>query len=255
MYALCVLCVLCGYTLDQEMRMNKLLRRLKGGLDALLAPAEDPRLVFASAEQRQQELLALARRALAELAATRRQLDARKLTIQEHLLRLEQQAQRALAAGREDLARVALRRRHIATGEVKLLDQHAQGLVAKGQMLALHEGRLAAQVEAFQARLQLISASYSAAEVQVRMNEGLSGVSEEMTHLSQALEQAEQQTEHLQAHAAALEALVRDSAPERAAASPRDGADLRDTLLAEDALVEAEIAALKQRLREANASD
>jgi phage shock protein A len=166
--------------------MNKLLRRLKGGLDALLAPAEDPRLVFASAEQRQQLLLALARRALAELAATRRQLDARKLAIQEHLPRLEQQAQRALAAGREDLARVALRRRHIAAAELKLLDQHAQELLAKEQMLALHEERLAAQVEAFQARLQLISASYSAAEVQVRMNEALSGVSEEMTQLSQA---------------------------------------------------------------------
>ena len=231
--------------------MNKLLRRLKGGLDALLAPAEDPRLVFASAEERQQELLALARRALAELAATRRQLDARKLAIQEHLPRLEQQAQRALAAGREDLARVALRRRHIAAAELKLLDQHAQELLAKEQMLALHEERLAAQVESFQARLQLISASYSAAEVQVRMNEALSGVSEEMTQLSQALEQAEQQTEHLQAHAAALEALVRDGAPERGPTPPGDGAGLRDVLLAEDALVEAEIAALRQRLQSA----
>jgi phage shock protein A len=237
------------------MTMNKLLRRLKGGLDALLAPAEDPRLAFASAEQRQQDLLALARRALAELSATRRQLHARKLAIQEHLPQLEQQAQRALAAGREDLARVALRRRHIAAAELRLLEQQAQELLAKEQQLALHEERLAAQAEAFQARLKLISASYSAAEVQVRMNEALSGVSEEMTHLSQALEQAEQQTEHLQAHAAALEALVRDGAADRAAQPPRDGADLRDALLAEDALVEAEIAALKQRLREANASD
>src|SRR5690349_6280146 len=147
--------------------MRNLLRRsaglLRGGVDALLAPAADPRVAFASAQQRQRELLGLARRALAELAGARGQLEARMLAIQTHLPRLEHEALRALQAGREDLARLALRRRRLAASELGAIQRQVAEIQQKEQLLALHEEQLASQVEALETRLHYVAASYSAA--------------------------------------------------------------------------------------------
>src|SRR3954452_5658386 len=104
--------------LNEETSMSNLLRRYAGSLrksfDSLLAPAVDPRQVFAGAYERQRELLSLARRALLDLAATRGQLEARARTIEAQLPQHQLQARRALAAGQEDIARLTLRRRHVA---------------------------------------------------------------------------------------------------------------------------------------------
>jgi phage shock protein A len=208
--------------------MSNLLRRYAGSLrkslDSLLAPAVDPRQAFAGAYERQRELLGLARRALLDLAETRGQLEARAHLIAAQLPQLQQQARQALAAGQEDLARVTLRRRLVASAELRVLEQHVQELQHKQQTLALHEQRLAAQLEAFEARVKLIAASYSAAEAQVRIGAAFDGVSTEMSDLSHALALVEQQAEHLQPRAPGIE----------------------DTV--EDALIDAEIAALRQQL-------
>jgi len=211
-----------------ETSMSKLLRRYTGSLrksfDSLLAPAVDPRQVFAGAYERQRELLGLARRALLDLATTRGQLEARSRAIEARLPQHQQQARRALVAGQEDLARLALRRRHVAAAELRALEQHVRELQHKEQTLALHEQRLATQLEAFEARVKLIAASYSAAEAQVRIGDAFDGVTSEMSDLGRALAQVEQQAELLQPRTAGIEDSV------------------------EDALIEAEIAALRQLL-------
>ena len=208
--------------------MSKLLRRYAGSLrksfDSLLAPAVDPRQAFAGAYERQRELLGLARRALLDLATTRGQLEARAHLIVAQLPQHQQHARRALVAGQEDLARLALRRRHVAAAELRTLEQHVRKLQNKEQTLALNEERLATQLEAFEARVKLIAASYSAAEAQVRIGDAFEGVSTEMIDLSRALAQVEQQAEHVQTRTAGIENSV------------------------EDALIEAEIAALRQQL-------
>jgi phage shock protein A len=213
---------------NKERVMSKLLRRYAGSLrksfDSLLAPAVDPRQAFAGAYERQRELLALARRALLDLATTRGQLEVRARAIEVQLPQHQQQARGALLAGQADLARLALRRRLVASAELHALEQHIHELQHKQQTLALHEQRLAAQLEAFEARVKLIAASYSAAEAQVRIGDAFDGVSTEMSDLSRALALVEQQAEHLQTRAAGME----------------DGI--------EDAVIEAEIAALRQQL-------
>ena len=93
----------------------------------------------------------------------------------------------------EDLARLALRRRLVAAAELRTLEQHVCELQHKEQTLALDEQRLATQLEAFEARVKLIAASYSAAEAQVRIGDAFDGVSTEMSDLSRALAQVEQQ--------------------------------------------------------------
>ena len=58
--------------------------------------------------------------------------------------------------------------------------------------LELVEQRLAAQIEAFFARQEVLEARYTTAEAEVRVGEVMGGVSEELADLTRALERAEQ---------------------------------------------------------------
>jgi phage shock protein A len=76
--------------------------------------------------------------------------------------------------------------------------------------LSMVEQRLATQIEAFAARQQVIRARYSAAEAQVRINEAVTGVSEDFSDLTAALQRAEEKTQNMQARATAIDKLVQE---------------------------------------------
>src|SRR2546430_15041116 len=72
------------------------------------------------------------------------------------------------------------------------------------------EQRLSAQIEAFAARQEVIKARFSAAEAQVRINEAMTGVSQDFAELTATLHRAEQTTEEMQARATAIDRLVQE---------------------------------------------
>ena len=80
----------------------------------LVDGVEDPRETLAYACHRQEELLADVRRSLIEVSASKHQLAAQILRLDQRVPQLEDQARRAVAASREDLARQALERRQSA---------------------------------------------------------------------------------------------------------------------------------------------
>jgi len=178
-------------------------------LASMFKPAEDPRQTFASPYMRQQQLLERVQRALRDLEDAKRRLTDQTAQVRDKLPELHEQARRALIADREDLARLALERRAIADSELTELQQHLAAVDTAEQRLALVEQRLSTEIEAFRARQEVIAARYSAAEAQVRINEALGGVSQEMADLTDALEKAEETTEHMQARASAIDELVR----------------------------------------------
>ena len=79
------------------------------------------------------------------------------------------------------------------------------------------EQRLSTQIEAFAARQEVIRARYSAAEAQVRINEAVTGVSEDFADLSAALQRAEEKTQSMQARAIAIDRLVKEGVLEAVA--------------------------------------
>jgi phage shock protein A len=186
-----------------------LMGRAGKALAGMFKPAEDPRQTFASPYMRQQQLLERVQQALHDLEAAKGRLTDQTAQVRDKLPQLHEQAKRALIADREDLARLALERRAIADSEVAELQQHLAAVETEEQRLALVEQRLSTEIEAFRARQEVIAARYSAAEAQVRINEALGGVSQEMADLTDALEKAEQTTEHMQARATAIDELVR----------------------------------------------
>ena len=232
--------------------MNTILRRLilvlKVWINALLAPADDPRQVYALAYQRQQELLGKVRDAQMNLATTRRRLESQASEAGVKLPRLEEQARQALEAGREDQARFALHLRQAASEELKDLYSQVRELEREEGILALVEQRLASQIEAFFARQEALEARYSAAEAQVHISEALGGISEELSGLGLAVEQAEQRTELMQARLSAIDELVELGVLDIPGRPGRDGPVPQLAGHGDSQAVEEQLASLKRDL-------
>lgn len=193
---------------------------LKTGLDNLLEPAEDPRETFSDPQDRQRDLLARVREARARNTALRQRLAKRSEQLQAKLPKLEELARQALAAEREDMARLALQQRQLALIELRSLEASTKEVQLEEGRIAIIEQRLTAQLEAMRLRQEMTAVRYTAAESQVMVNEAVSGISKEMADLGEAIEQAEQKAEHMQARASAIDQLADLGSLGDAAADP-----------------------------------
>lgn len=190
-------------------RMRLLLTvKASGALDQI----EDPRQMLEYGYWQQVELLRKVRLGLVEVATGKTGLDRQCARLRSRLPQLEDQAKRALQAGREDLARVALERKQAALAELESLEQQVKDVAEDEAKLVRAEKRMAMAVEDFRTRRDVVSARYTAATAQVRANEALTGVSEELAELWQALERAEDKTARMQVRATAIDALVESGA-------------------------------------------
>jgi phage shock protein A len=180
--------------------------RVKGHV--LINNAENPRELLAYAGEQQQELLRKVKQGLLEVAISKRQLQQQVEKLRARVPQLEDQAKRALAAGREDLARHALERKQLALGELMGLETQVAEVAEEERRLSLAEQKLAARIDDNRTRRHVMNARYTAAEAQVRVNESLSGVSQDFADLGAALERAEEKMGGMIARASALDSLI-----------------------------------------------
>lgn len=220
---------------------------IRGRSNQLLDRAEDPRLSLDEAYRRQLELLAQVRRGLVDVASARKRIELEGAALVQTRQRLEDQARQALAAKREDLAREALTRR-------AALDTHLADLRAQHERLTVDEERLVesasrfqARVDAFRLQKETLKATYTAADAQVRVRETLSGVSQEMNDLGQAVSRAQERTAQLQARAAAIDDLLTSGALDDLT-QPTDRIQAELDRVAIDAAVDGDLARLRGEL-------
>ena len=183
-----------------------LIFRIKGR--AALDRVEDPREVLAYAGDQQQEFLRRVKQGLIEVAISKRQLQQQIDSIQSRIPHLEDQARRALASEREDLARLALERKQTTLAELVDLESQVAEVGEEEGRLILAEQQLSARIEQFRTQRQTLTARYTAAEAQVRVNEALGGVTKDYADLGMALGRAEEKIDRMLAHASAIGALV-----------------------------------------------
>jgi phage shock protein A len=136
----------------------------------------------------------------------------------------------------------------MALVELQALEKQVQDVEREEHRLSLIEQRLSTQIEAYFAHQEIIAASYSAAEARVQLQEALTGVSEEMSKLGRALERAEQQSEHMQARAAAIDRLVEEGILDTPALPAGEAVARQLARLDMDTAVEEQLASLKRQL-------
>jgi phage shock protein A len=232
--------------------VDRIREKIRTGASAALAPAPDPRITQLTSHQKQRALRNQVGQAIENVIAAKQRLRAAADAVRERLPALEEQARTELKAGREAMARLALQRRHVAEKELQTLDRQLAEVEGEEVTLAMIEQRLSAQIEAFAARQEVIKARFSAAEAQVRINEAVTGVSDDFAELSATLRQAEERTESLQARATAIDRLVEEG--DLAAISPTAGSlDVRLGQGASEEEVERQLAALARELRDGQA--
>lgn len=218
---------------------------IKAKMSKIVDGMEDPRETLDYSYQKQLELLQNVRRGVAEVTTSKTRLQMQKAKLVQSSDKLETQAREAIQANREDLARLALERKNAIMAQISDLDQQIATLEAEQEKLVSAEKRLSTKIEIFRTKKETIKAQYSAAEAQVKINESVSGLSEEMADVGLSIERAENKTENMKARSVALDELIENGT---LVDITRSGDDIGRELasISEKAQIESDLARLKQ---------
>jgi phage shock protein A len=176
--------------------------------NAALDKAEDPGQVLDYSYSKQLEQLQQIRRSVADVVTNEKRLEMQQSQLIEKINRLDQQAMQALQANREDLARMALQRKETLLVQINSYEQQLTQLKAQEEKLINMERTISARVEAFRTQKEMVKAQYGAAQAQVKINESITGISQEMTEMNLAMQRAQDKVLSMQARANAMEALI-----------------------------------------------
>jgi phage shock protein A len=176
--------------------------------NAALDKAEDPGQVMDYSYSKQLEQLQDLKRSIADVVTAEKRLELQQSQMLDKLNLRDQQARQALAAGREDLARQALEEKEALLAQVNGMEQQIAQLEAQKEKLLGMQRTLNQRVEAFRTQKEMVKAQYNAAQAQVRINETLTGMSEEMGEMNLAMQRAQDKVLSMQARADATEALI-----------------------------------------------
>lgn len=226
---------------------NRMSTVIKAKMNKIADKMEDPRETLDYSYEKQLELLQNVKRGVAEVTTSKKRLELQKAKLQQSIDKLDQQARDAVKANREDLARLALERKAALVAQVQGLDQQIADLNKEQEKLVAAEKRLSTKVEIFRTKKETIKAQYSSAEAQVKINESISGISEEMADVGLAMERAENKTEQMKARSAALDELIEQGTLEDVTGR-QDDIDRELSKISSQSSVDAELAKLKQEV-------
>src|SRR6266567_4743396 len=178
--------------------------------NAALDKAEDPGQVMDYSYSKQVEQLQQLRRSIADVVTNEKRLEMQQTQLIEKTNRLDQQALQALQANREDLARMALQRKETLLVQINSYEQQLAQLKAQEEKLISMERTISARVEAFRTQKEMVKAQYNAAQAQVKINETVTGISEEMTEMNLAMQRAQDKVLSMQARANAMDTLIEE---------------------------------------------
>ncbi len=220
--------------------------------NAALDKAEDPGQVMDYSYSKQVEQLQQLRRSIADVVTNEKRLEMQQSQLIEKINRLDQQAMQALQANREDLARMALQRKETLLVQINSYEQQLAQLKAQEEKLIDMERTISARVEAFRTQKEMVKAQYSAAQAQVKINETVTGISEEMTEMNLAMQRAQDKVLTMQARANAMEELIdQGTLSEQGMLGAGSGDTLERELqkISTEQNVEAQLQAMKQQLQ------
>ncbi len=215
-----------------------------------LDKAEDPGQVLDYSYSKQVEQLQELRRSIADVVTNEKRLELQQTQIQQQFNRLDQQALQALQANREDLARMALQRKETLLTQLNTYEQQIAQLRSQEEKLITMERTVSGRVDAFRTQKEMVKAQYGAAQAQVKINETLTGISQEMSEMNLAMQRAQDKVLTMQARANAMETLIEQGAlSDQGMLGSGDTLDRELQKIASEQNVEAQLQALKQHLQ------
>lgn len=219
--------------------------------NAALDKAEDPGQVMDYSYNKQLEQLQQLRRSIADVVTQEKRLELQQSQILEKSNKIDSQAQQALLAGREDLARMALQRKETLVLQLNGYEQQIAQLRAQEERLITMERNVSARVEMFRTQKEMVKAQYNAAQAQVKINETVTGISEEMSEMNLAMQRAQEKVLNMQARANAMDSMIEQGTlgEQGLLGAGGDSLDRELQQIAAQQNVEAQLQAMKQQLQ------
>ncbi len=218
--------------------------------NAALDKAEDPGQVMDYSYTKQIEQLQQIKRSIADVVTAEKRLELQQSQMLDKVNQRDGQARQALTAGREDLARMALQEKENGLIQVNGYEQQIAQLREQKEKLLVMQRTVTTRVEAFRTQKEMVKAQYNAAQAQVRVNETLTGMSEEMGEMNLSMQRAQDKVLNMQARANAMETLIEaDDLSMQALPAGSSTLDRELQKISAEQNIEAQLQAMKQEVQ------
>ena len=212
-----------------------------------LDAAEKPDEMLDLSYEKMLEQLTQVRRALVDIAGSKKRLELQEEQFQHSIDHLQDQAKQALAANREDLAKEALSRKAAAQQQIDQMEPQHQQLVEEEQKLTQTLDVLQKRVNDFRTQKETLKAQYTAAKAVSEVDESTAGISKSFSDSGATLQRAQDKIATMQARSGALDELLESGVLEDVGGGTDDIQKELDKV-GTDAQVDNELAALKAQL-------
>ncbi len=212
-----------------------------------LDAAEKPDEMLDLSYEKMLEQLTQVRRALVDIAASKKRLELQEEQLQHSVDHLQDQAKQALQANREDLAKEALARKATAQQQIDEMEPQHQQLGEEEQKLTQTMNALQKRVNDFRTQKETLKAEYTAAAAVSSVDESTAGISKSFKDSGQTLQRAQDKISTMQARSGALDELLESGVLEDVGGGTDDIQKELDQV-GKDSEVDNELAALKAQL-------
>jgi phage shock protein A len=212
-----------------------------------LDAAEKPDEMLDLSYEKMLEQITQVRRALVDIAGSKKQIELQEQQFQHTIDHLQDQAKQALQANREDLAKEALARKATAQQQIDQMEPQREQLDQEEQKLTQTLDALQKRVNDFRTQKETLKAQYTAAKAISSVDESTAGISKSFNDSGAALQRAQDKISTMQARSGALDELLESGVLEDVGGGTDDIQKELDQV-GQDAQVDNELAALKAQL-------
>jgi phage shock protein A len=212
-----------------------------------LDAAEKPDEMLDLSYEKMLEQITQVRRALVDIAGSRKRLELQEEQFEHSRDHLQDQAKQALASGKEDLAREALNRKATAQQQIDQMEPQRQQLAEEETKLTQTLDVLQKRVNDFRTQKETLKAQYTAAKAVTQVDESSAGISKSVSDSGAALQRAQDKISTMQARSGALDELLESGVLEDVGGGSDDIQKELDQV-GKDSQVDQELAALKAQV-------
>src|SRR6202167_2050847 len=142
-----------------------------------LDAAEKPDEMLDLSYEKMLEQITQVRRALVDIAASRKQIELQEQQLKHTVDHLQDQAKAALSQGKDDLAKEALSRKAAAQAQIDAMEPQHQQLTEEEEKLEHTLDALQQRVNDFRTQKEVMKAQYTAAKAVSSVSENAAGIS------------------------------------------------------------------------------
>lgn len=223
---------------------------VKSKFSAMMDRAENPNETLDYSYNKQLEQLQNLRRSIADIVTNEKRLELQQAQVNTQIDKLDQQARAAVQQGRDDLARLAIERKTVLQQQISTFSTQIDQLKAQQEKFVDMERRLTSRVESFRTQKEMVKATYNAAQAQVKIQESVTGISEEMKDVNMAMERAQDKVLTMQSRANAMDALISSGTLPEIGQPGMDDIDRQLAQVSKDTTVDNQLALLKAQMQQ-----